>query len=182
MIIVNLSRSPKKLLSAKFYRPDPNQQALGNPIKNITGTKPILTTNVLKELQAVHEPARICIVSPNFPKAIVNLLRRAIINHNETIPSTENRVVKVWKDPNHSEYVLAMLYPSKRLMDKNFHYDAIGGLGNPPVLAALVTLKSLQAHPRFLVNLEFEDGVSQDVKDLFTTVINVYNKLLEPKP
>ncbi len=184
MLILNLSRSSvdKKIFKAELYKMPALGQDLGQPVQEITGAKTNLPTNVLKELQLKNEPAMIYFASPDFPKSVSHLLRRAIIHHNETLPQTDTMVVKVWNDLQaNKKHVCAMWYPQEQLMGPNPMDGAIGGQGGPPTLAALQTLKFLNDGPRFPVKLEFEDSLPQNVKDLFTTIIDVYNKSLGPK-
>ena len=184
MILLNLSRSPSntKFLRANFYNLVPGQLGLGNSQKEISGKSADLVTNVLKELQVKKEPAMLYVADPDVPKSVTHLLRRAIINYNETLPQADTMVVKVWKDLQaNKKHVCAMWYPQEQFMGINPIDGAIGGQGGPPTLAAVKTLKFLNDGPRFPVKLEFEDGIPQSVKDLFTEVINVYNKSLEPK-
>lgn len=188
MIILNLSRSPtdKKLLKADLYNISSFQQQIdiNKPDQEISGKPAELVTGVLKELQQKKESAMLHFAMPDVPPKVLVLLSRAILNHNETLPQTDTMVVKVWKDPNgNPDMICAMFYLSEKEVSEKFYGGgACGGQGGKPLAVAPIVLKYLRSGTRVPAKVQFEEGISDSVKNLFLGIVGIYNDENISKP
>ncbi len=203
MIIVSLYKGPsdKKLINAQLYRVSHlsnflPKTASGVPLgvssTTVTENEIKLIPRVLQELKSLKEEA-ILQHNLDIPIKVRFLLEQAIMQHNKAISNTiEPLIIKVWKDKylshgeNQSNSIIVLAYLSEEIVpiewehgDRNNNSDCLARCF--PVKAAYDTLKYIQKTAGVPVKLLFDNEVSQDVKDLFTEIIDTYNKSLEPK-
>lgn len=173
------------LLKAEFYRIHPNKKKLkdifGKPYKEIEGDPVELVVGVLKELQSRNIALRISSFMPDVPPDIQVLLNKSLMSYYRVKLPVHSTVIKLEKDKTRKEHIVAVIYDEQNENHiGDFPPDVAIEKGKPLEVASKV-LDFLNCSYWHEAKLEFEDGVGEDIKNLFAEVINLYNQSVNSK-
>jgi len=180
LVMLQIARVLKNdsLLKASFHEVPGKKDVIGEAFKEITGKPTEFVTQFLKELESKDTAIRFYYCSPEVPKGIRVLLHKSLMNYwRATLPQTRG-LIKVSRDLDKKD-VFNVLH-----FDSNFptpdEYAPIAQDKNPIKLATKV-FDALDNGFRHPVDLEFKEGIPESVKELLSSVIDLYNRAIKPK-
>lgn len=184
LALLNILRSPnnKSLLEAALYEV-PTQKAtiekpLGEPFKEITGKPAEFVTKFLAELRSQNAHIRFYHFSPKVPKDVQVLLYKALMNYwRADLPQTRG-LIKISRDIDKKD-----LFNVVHFNSTNPTPDEYAPIVQDKNLIKLATklFDALDSGFRHPVDLEFEEGIPESVKELISSVVDLYNKAVESK-
>ena len=176
---LRISRAPenKALLNASFYKISDKKVELEKTDSEFTAEPVEFVTRIIKGLQEDEIPVRFYQCNPDVPKDVQALLFKSLMAHYRATLPEHHSLIKICKEPKKKNSITAVHFESEESA-------AIGAepaiySGNPIKVAAKI-IESLDAGYRNPAKLEFEEGIPQKIKDLFSEVIAIYNKSVEP--
>ncbi len=180
LVMLNISRASEKssLLKASFHEVPGKKDTIGEAFKEITARPFEFPAKFLNELKSQHIPVRFYYCSPEVPKDVRILLHKSLMNYwRATLPQQQG-LIKVCRDLDKKDVFNILHFSSNIPMPDE--YAPIAQDKNP-VKLAIKLLDSMDNGFRHLVNLEFEEGIPENVKELISNVIDLYNNSIKPK-
>ncbi len=180
LVLLNISRAPdnKSLLKASFHEVPGKKETIGKAFKEIEGKQTEFVAQFLKELQSNNTSIRFYSCSPEVPKDVQILLHRSLRNYwRATLPQTRG-LIKISRDIDKKDVFNVLHFNSN--FPTSDEYAPIAQDKNPIKLATKV-FDALDNGFRHPVDLEFEEEVPENVKELLSSVIDLYNKAVEAK-
>ncbi len=173
MVSIGLDPTNKKLVKASFSR----VENLNKPYKEITG-KPIeFLRKFISELKISDIPIRIYDPKPNLPQNLASIIHRTLMNYwRATLPPTRE-FIEIGRDFDGKKFY-ASYQDSKDSIPNEWTACVQTGDALTLTKDILETLHNGHDNP---VDIEFKKGVPQEVKDLITKAIDLYNMSVEKK-
>ena len=171
----------RKSLTASFHNVSPQKPDFSKPFKTIAGNATKVTADVMHELDTSSVPIKFFHFSSNLPKDVSSILHRAIMSHLRANLPVKRGLLKVSWDKKDPDNVDVVHYASINDEQPGKLSDVeLGCFSGPLLNVARDVFQGLDEGYRHPVGLVFDSKVSDEVRELFCTIVSIYNKQLTP--